>query len=104
MSDETIAVYQDGGRRYEIDHLGIGYPETQWGNFAVYRDGEMVAEFAIDDSMLAPEYRPAELTVTTEELIDLAKAAAAGHYASDKDLAAFMAEQAMIGRHLPSQN
>jgi hypothetical protein len=74
------------------------------GSFAVYRDGEMIAEFAIDGSMLARQYRPAELMVTAEELVDLAKAAVAGDYASDEDLAAFMAEQAMNGRHLPSQN
>lgn len=50
MSEETIAVYDEDGSRYEIDHLGIGYPDTQWGNFAVYRDGEMVAEFCIPES------------------------------------------------------
>lgn len=104
MSEETIAAYDDGGRHYEIDHLGIGYPETQWGNFAVYCGGEMVAEFCIPESSLKPEYRPAELPVTTAELIEHAKGAVAGDYASDDDVAAYMEVQGMIGRHLPSQN
>jgi hypothetical protein len=104
MSEETIVTYEDGGDTYEIDHLGIGYPETQWGNFAVYRRGEMVAEFCIPESSLKPEYRPAELPVTTGELIDLAKGAVAGDYASDEDVAAWMEVQGMIGRHLPSHN
>lgn len=108
MSEETIAAYDVDGDTYEIDHLGIGYPDTQWGNFAVYRDGEMVAEFCIPESSLKPEYRPrgrdAELPVTTGELIDLAKGAVAGDDAGDEDVAAYMEVQAMIGRHLPSQN
>jgi hypothetical protein len=104
VSEETIVVYDEDGSRYEIDHLGIGYPDTQWGNFAVYRDGEMVAEFCIPESSLKPEYRPAELPVTTAELIEHAKGAVAGEYASDEDVAAYMEVQAMIGRHLPSSS
>jgi hypothetical protein len=104
VNEETIAVYDDIGGTYEIDHLGINYPETQWGNFAVYHDGEMVAEFCIPESSLKLEYRPAELPVTTGELIDLARGAVAGDYASDEDVAAYLELQGMIGRHLPSPN
>jgi hypothetical protein len=104
VGEETIAAYDQDGGRYEIDHLGIGYPETQWGTFAVYRAGEMIAEFCIPESSLKPEYQPAELPVTTAELIDLAKGAVAGDDASDKDVAAYMKVQAMIGQHLSSKN
>jgi hypothetical protein len=104
VGEETIAVYDDGGGTYEIDHLGINCPETQWGNFAVYRDGEMVAEFCIPESSLQPEYRPAGLPVTPAELIEMARGAVAGEDASDEDVAAYFEVQAMIGRHLPSQN
>lgn len=74
--DEVIATYEDGAMVYEIDHLGIAYP-SQWGEFAVYLCGtnEQVAEFAIPESALKPEFRPADLPVTTGELIELAKAA-----------------------------
>lgn len=75
--NETIATYEDGAMVYEIDHLGIAYP-SQWGEFAVYICGsasEQVAEFAIPESALKAECRPAELPVTTEQLIELAKAA-----------------------------
>jgi hypothetical protein len=83
MSDtETILTYEADGLTYEIDHLGIGRPggshdldHGQWGEFAVYCDGEQVAEFAIEESILKPEFRPAELPVTDEELIRLAKEA-----------------------------
>lgn len=90
---ETIATFEHEGSVYEIDHLGIGYPDTQWGNFAIYCDGEMVAEFCIPESALNPEFRP-ELP-TTDELIDLAKGALAGDYASDEDVAEFFASIAV---------
>jgi hypothetical protein len=32
MHQDTIATYEDGGRTYEIDHLGISSP-GQWGTF-----------------------------------------------------------------------
>lgn len=94
MSDteinETIATFKQGGKTYEIDHLGIARPSDtcplghgQWGEFAVYCDGKQVAEFAIEESALKPEFRPAELPVTNEELIELAKQALALDEAHD---------------------
>jgi hypothetical protein len=73
---ETIAIYEDSGRTYEVDHLGINFP-SQWGMFAVYWDGDQVAEFAIEESFLKPEYRPAALPVQAPEVIRLAKLAVA---------------------------
>jgi hypothetical protein len=76
MTDtETILTYESGGLTYEIDHLGIGRPETQWGAFAVYQNGVQVSEFWIQEAGLKAEDRPAELPVTDEELIRLAKEA-----------------------------
>lgn len=94
MSDteinETIATYKDGGKTYEIDHLGIGRPggthdldHGQWGEFTVYCNGVQVGEFAIDEACLKPEFRPAELPVTNDELIELAKQAVAINEAVD---------------------
>ena len=57
-SGETVAVFEHDGSTYEIDHLGIG-SGSQWGEFAVYCDGEEVAEFAIAESVLRPGWRPA---------------------------------------------
>lgn len=104
MHEDTIATYQDNGRTYEIDHLGISCPKDQWGNFAVYCDDEMIAEFCIPESSLGPEWRPAELPLTPEELVTHAKGAVRGEYASDEDVAAYFDVQAMIGQNLPSQN
>lgn len=73
---ETIASYEHDGKTYEIDHLGINSP-TQWGVFMIYLDGDMVVDFAIEESMLKPEFRPADLPVDTDELIELAKRAVA---------------------------
>ena len=88
--NETIATYQLGGKTYEIDHLGIGRPggthdldHGQWGEFAVYCDGQMVGAFDIPEAALKPEFRPAELPVTTEELIQLARQAVALDEAAD---------------------
>jgi hypothetical protein len=99
---ETIATFTgDDGNTYEIDHLGIGYPDTQWGNFAVYRDGEMVEEFCIPEHGLKPEFRPAAvwagLPVTEAELTDLARQAAAGNYASDEEVAAYFETTRAVG-------
>jgi hypothetical protein len=80
---ETIATYTNGGQTFEIDHLGIGFADTQWGEFVVYRDGRQIAEFAIEESALKPEFRPAELPVTTDELIRLAREAVAIEEAAD---------------------
>jgi hypothetical protein len=87
---ETVATWNDGSHTYEIDHLGIGNPggtheldHGQWGEFNVWRNGECIAEFAIEESALKPEFRPAELPVTTEELIRLAKQAVAINEAAD---------------------
>ena len=69
---ETVATFQRDGKTYEIDHLGIGH-DSQWGEFNVWTGGNCVAEFAIDEAMLKPECRPAELPVSTKELIRLAR-------------------------------
>lgn len=53
---ETIATYEQDGRRYQIDHLGIGY-DNQYGAFAVYQDGRQVAEFDCDQFGVKPECR-----------------------------------------------
>lgn len=78
MSDtsnmETYATFDLDGATYEIDHLGIGYA-SQWGQFAIYKDGDQIAEFAIAESLLRPEYRPSALPVSDDELIRLAKEA-----------------------------
>jgi hypothetical protein len=79
---ETIATFALGGQTYEIDHLGIGFP-SQWGEFNVWTDGNCVAEFAIEESALKPEFRPAELPVSTDELIRLAREAVATEEAFD---------------------
>jgi hypothetical protein len=71
---ETVATYQDGGQVYEIDHLGIGL-DSQWGEFSVWTGGNCVAEFAIWESALRPEYRPAQLPVSAGEIIRLARQA-----------------------------
>jgi hypothetical protein len=72
--NETIATYEDDGKVYEIDHLGIGY-DHQWGEFAVYGPDGLVAEFAIPESALKPEFRPAALPVRPDQIVELAKQA-----------------------------
>jgi hypothetical protein len=62
---------RDGGT-YEIDHLGIG-SRGQWGEFAVYRDGEEVAEFTLAESVLRSGSRPAGRPVSADELVQLAR-------------------------------
>ncbi len=86
IPSETIATYETDGKTYEIDHLGIGRPggthdldHGQWGEFAVYCDGKQVASFAIEESGLKPEYRPAALPVSDDELIRLAREAVTMH-------------------------
>jgi hypothetical protein len=69
---ETVATFEHDGATYEIDHLGIGHPDTQWGDFAVYRDGEQVGEFSVDASWFKEGHRPPLPDV--DELIALAKA------------------------------
>jgi hypothetical protein len=43
---ETVAGFEHDGSTYEIDHLGIG-SASQWGEFAVYCDGQEVAQFTL---------------------------------------------------------
>ncbi|WP_370973693.1 hypothetical protein [Amycolatopsis sp. cg9] len=43
---ETIARFEHVGVTYELDHLGIAQPE-QWGQLAIYADGDMVGEFEV---------------------------------------------------------
>ena len=72
---ETIVIYEHDGYGYEIDHLGVCRPD-QWGCFAVYSaHGEMLAEFALPESLLRSGLQPAALPVSDDELIQLARAA-----------------------------
>ena len=48
-SGETVATFEHDGSTYEIDHLGIG-SARQWGEVAVYCDGQEVAEFTLAES------------------------------------------------------
>jgi hypothetical protein len=87
---ETVATFTRDGKTYEIDHLGIDRPggshdldHGQWGEFQVYCAGKSVAYFAIEESALKPAFRPAELPVTTEDLIRLAREAVAIEEAHD---------------------
>lgn len=59
MTHETVATYTVAGKTYEIDHLGINYPDTQWGEFAVYHDGQQLSEFGIEGMVLAHDPLPA---------------------------------------------
>lgn len=82
MSDdltEVVATFERDGKRYEIDDLGILHPK-QWGQYAVYRDGQMVAVFD-HGADLTPEHRPAK--PTTDELIVMANQALAVEEAHD---------------------
>lgn len=66
-NEETVATYRGvDGKTYEIDHLGICAP-NQAGAYAVYWQNAQITEF----SDLADRTSP----ITTEELIELAKAA-----------------------------
>jgi hypothetical protein len=76
-SGETVAAFEHDGSTYEIEHLGID-PGTRWADFAVYCDDEEVAGFAIAQSMLRPEPRPAGLPVGADELVRLARQALSG--------------------------
>lgn len=44
---ETVAEFEHNGSSYEIDHLGICH-KSQYGTFAIYRDGNQVYEFEVD--------------------------------------------------------
>jgi hypothetical protein len=74
-TDETVATYTVAGKTYEIDHLGINYPE-QWGEYAVYCDGQQLTTFGIEEMCLAAVRSP-ELMPTTDDLIKLAVQAVA---------------------------
>ena len=76
-TSETVATYTVRDKKYEIDHLGINYPDTQWGIFAIYHDGHQVTEFGIEEMALSTGPRPTELPVSTEDLIKLALQAVA---------------------------
>ncbi len=89
-SGETVAAFEHDGSTYEIEHLGID-PGSRWADFAVYCDDEEVAGFAIAESMLRPESRPAgpqsrpagagagaALPVGPDELVRLARQALGG--------------------------
>ena len=74
---ETVAGFEHDGSAYEIDHLGIG-SASQWGEFAVYCDGEEVAGFTLAEPVLRPGSRPAGLPVSAGELVRLARQALGG--------------------------
>jgi hypothetical protein len=44
---ETIAQFVLEGVTYDLDHLGVAQPE-QWGRLAIYADGDIVGEFAVE--------------------------------------------------------
>jgi hypothetical protein len=69
---ETVATYTVRDKTYEIDHLGINYPDTQWGIFAVYHNGQQITEFGVEEMVLATGPRPSD-----EDLIILAVQAVA---------------------------
>lgn len=72
---EVVATYvDDNGATVEIDHLGIGN-EHQYGEFAVYRGGVMIAEFATESAGYLPAYRPP--LPSTDELVAMARQAVA---------------------------
>ena len=73
--EETVATYTVRDQTFEIDHLGINYPE-QWGEFAVYHDGQQLTVFGDESMILATEQRP-ELMPATEDLIQYAVQAVA---------------------------
>ena len=78
----TVAAFEHDGSTYEIDHLGVG-SGSQWGEFAVYCDGEEVAEFAIAGPVRRPGSRPAGLPVCADELVRLARQALSGRAGRD---------------------
>ena len=69
---ETVVSFTHGGESYEVDHLGICRPDTQWGEFAVYRSGCQVGEFALPEAMLRTEFQPKQLPVSDAELTEMA--------------------------------
>jgi hypothetical protein len=73
----VITAFEHHGSTYEIDHLDIG-SGSQWRDFAVYCDGEEVAEFAIAEWVLRHGSRPAGLPVSADELVRLARQALGG--------------------------
>src|SRR5271166_5046377 len=83
----TVAAFEHDGGTYEIDHLGLG-SGSQWGEFAVYCDGEEVAEFAIAGPVRRPGSRPAGLPVCADELVRLARQALSGRAGRDDPPAA----------------
>ena len=78
----TVAVFEHDGGTYEIDHLGIG-SGSQRGGFAVYCDGEEVAEFAVAGPVRRPGSHPAGLPVCADELVRLARQALSGRAGRD---------------------
>ena len=73
----TVAAFEHDGGTYEIDHLAVG-SGGGWGEFAVYCDGEEVAEFAIAGPVRRPGSRPAGLPACADELVRLARQALSG--------------------------
>lgn len=67
---EMVAFYYEDGHTYQIDHLGICNP-SQAGDYAVYRDGEQVAEFSGGLGVVLPE------DLTPHQLIAMARHAVA---------------------------
>jgi len=66
---ETVATFKVNGGTYEIDHLGICTPNN-YGSYAIYRDGRMLADFCHH----APWENPRSIPLPSKrELIALAK-------------------------------
>lgn len=79
---EIVATFEHNGDPHEIDHLGIERPETQWGEYAIYCQGQQVGEFALPKSILKAEHRNNDLP-PTDALIVLAYAALVDNATSD---------------------
>lgn len=74
---ETVATYEHEGRTYEIDHLGIGHPDTQMGYYAVYQDGQQIADFSAGVQLSLTSVQFADAPADDEQLIAMAREAVA---------------------------
>lgn len=67
---EVVAEFEHDGKTYQIDHLGVSRPDSQWGEYVIYCDEVMIGDFD-HGANLKPDYRPVE--PTADELIAMAK-------------------------------
>ena len=74
---ETVSTYEHDGETFEVDHLGIGHPDTQMGLYQVYRDGQTVAEFSAGVALSLCSVQFADEPADDGHLIVMAKEAVA---------------------------